>query len=223
MPVRVVKIGGSLLRWPPLTHAFPEWLRQQRAVPTLVVVGGGISVERLRRTRRLGPITAHWQAIEHMDANARRLATCLALPTWEVGLKELKSALRRPPATATTWLIASTRRILPQLDVEPRVARLPCSWHVTSDSIAAQLGRVLRCSDLAILKSCDIPASWDLSQLVEAGIVDGHFPLAAQGLPLRLVNLRHQARAIAAAEVPEPATTGSRRDALSSRDPRGTG
>lgn len=196
MPTRVVKLGGSLLPWRPAARAFHHWLGTQPAMHSLVLVGGGTQVERLRSTPRLAPITAHWRAIECMAENSTTFAARAELPTWNAGLVELIADLRTTGTTKpSTWIVASVRHIVQQLGEWPGLAPLPCGWDVTSDSIAAQLGNALDCREVVLLKSCDVPADLDLGQYAQAGIVDPHFPVAAGKVPVRMVNLRRHGSA----------------------------
>ncbi len=191
VPLRVVKLGGSLLSWKRVARVFHAWLDQQPRMRTLVVVGGGPPVQRLRQMARLGPVTAHWLAIECMDDNVRKFAARAQLPLWESDLMELIAMLQTSSSPSPlTWIVASVRRMQQQLDAWPGLARLPRSWDVTSDSIAAQLGTAVGCRELALLKSCEVPVDLDCEILMAAGIVDGYFPRAAENLAVRLVNLR---------------------------------
>jgi hypothetical protein len=72
---------------------------------------------------------------------------------------------------------------------EYRSGRLPHSWAVTSDSVAARAARLVR-ARLVLLKSVTLPpgAGWD--EAAKRGWVDAHFPAAADGLAVEVVNLR---------------------------------
>jgi aspartokinase-like uncharacterized kinase len=67
-------------------------------------------------------------------------------------------------------------------------ASLPCSWEVTSDSIAAWLAIQLGTEELVLFKSVSAKAA-DLEELSANGVVDGYFPEAAAGLVVRIINL----------------------------------
>ncbi|NUQ61799.1 MAG: hypothetical protein HUU20_04880 [Pirellulales bacterium] len=74
----------------------------------------------------------------------------------------------------------------------PSGPRLPHTWDVTSDSIAAALAAALSARELVLLKSCARPEPWSsLREAAEAGYVDRFLPVAAAGLDrVRFVDLR---------------------------------
>ena len=62
MLTRVIKVGGSLLDWPPLPRAIGSWLATQPAALNVLICGGGPLAETIRRADRdfrLGDETAH--------------------------------------------------------------------------------------------------------------------------------------------------------------------
>jgi hypothetical protein len=95
--------------------------------------------------------------------------------------------------------IAAERRVDCVLDVEDFLrrreaqlpgCRLPCDWSCTSDAIAARVAEVLRADDLVLMKSAAYPRGASLATASAQGLIDGHFPTAAAGLPrVRWVNL----------------------------------
>ena len=69
-------------------------------------------------------------------------------------------------------------------------APLPCTWQVTSDSIAARVAARIGADELVLLKSTLPSAASDLEYWSRHGFVDGYFASAAAGLAVRAVNLR---------------------------------
>lgn len=185
--MRVVKLGGSLLDFPPLTAELTRWLSLQAPAATLIVVGGGALADTIReadRRQSLDPEQAHWLAIDAMSRNADWLAGRLPHAT-RVATIANAHALRKPAGLgildANAFLRAS----------EARPDRLPFDWSVTSDSLAARVAHVLGADELVLLKSRLPAQSGDLATAAEKCYVDAWFPRAAAGLPrVRCVNLR---------------------------------
>lgn len=177
-PHRVVKLGGSLLAWPPWPAAWRSWQRAQPPAVTLMVVGGGAAVDDIRRRQARGPLSdeqAHWLAIETMSANARQVSTELAAP--------LVTSCR-------DVLVEAGLSVLDPLQLLRHATELPRHWQFTSDSIAAWVAwQIPRPRELVLLKSCPAvgatPSQWSL-----AGQVDRCFPAYAKEFVVRWHNLR---------------------------------
>jgi aspartokinase-like uncharacterized kinase len=197
--VTVVKVGGSLYDLPdlgPRLHrwlalAFPRSSAGERADRRLVLVpGGGPLVDALRRLDHchgLGEETSHWLALRALTVNAHFLAALLpsACVIGETG--KLDHA----------W----DNDLLPVLDVhafarddEYRPGRLPHSWAVTSDALAARIAVVLQAAELILLKSTTIPPGMDWREAGRRGLVDAPFAEVLRDAPadlrVRAVNLR---------------------------------
>jgi len=180
--IRVVKLGGSLLGLGQLPDRIDTWLRDQPLAKTVIIVGGGPTVEMVRRwaARHQWPDRrSHWTAIRAMGNNTRRLADHWQLVT------DLEEAKQDSPSTVLLEVEATLRAM-----EENRQDPLPWSWDVTSDSIAARIARELGSSELVLLKSTT-PSSGDPQSLAREGIVDRYFPRVADSLETRVVNLRH--------------------------------
>lgn len=185
MPIRVIKLGGSLLDWPELPMRLRRWLAAQPPATNVHVVGGGPMVEGLRtidRAQRLSASASHWLAIEAMSLTARVLVELLP----EAVLVDSLAAI--DPAAIQRPLVLD---VLPILRAEQGSnAALPESWDVTSDSIAAHVANQLGASELVLVKSIDSPEPADAQSLSAAGYVDPYFPRAAGTLAIRCLNLR---------------------------------
>jgi aspartokinase-like uncharacterized kinase len=81
----------------------------------------------------------------------------------------------------TALFILEPEAVLQREASLPAASRLPASWDVTSDSIAAWIARQLGGAALVLLKSAEAP-SRVLATLAGAGYVDAYFPIAAHGL-----------------------------------------
>src|SRR5688500_7302297 len=78
LPLRVVKVGGSLLTWPELPQALRSWLAERPAGINVLICGGGALVDALRETDgtlHLSQRAMHRLAIDAMSITARLLAT----------------------------------------------------------------------------------------------------------------------------------------------------
>ncbi len=187
-PVRVVKVGGSLLRHQPeaaakemaaLPDVLPRWLARQSPAINVLIAGGGEFADVIRRadeTHGLGQEAAHWLCVDAMSVTARLLGAIVnARVVTEA--KELPSVV---PSICVFDPGPFLREMEPLLFSTP----LPHTWDVTSDSIAARVALSIHADEFVLLKSC-LPAS-NL-----ASYVDAYFPLAAAGMTeIRCVNLR---------------------------------
>jgi len=179
--LRVIKLGGSLLTCPRLAERLPEWLAQQAEAANVIVIGGGPLVDVLRRLDAARPIaeeTAHWLAIDAMSLSARLIADWFP----EFRLVERVQDIRRDDRARPY--------VLDVRELMRGQGRLPCTWEVTSDSIAAYAAVVLEAEELVLLKSAMPQGRCDFESLAAQGYVDAFFPRAAARIPLvRAVNL----------------------------------
>ena len=190
--LRIVKIGGSLLDYEDLPKAWENWLARQPGLPTVIVVGGGSLVDQVRSWNERYPLeeeTAHWMCVRAMAITAsllhQRLTGTSLVHEW-VDLKQ-QLAEESPFAPRIFSVESFLRSVEPGLTGAP----LPCSWDVTSDSIAARIAEVLAARELVLCKSIsqDAGASWH--EQAKAGHVDAHFPVIAEEIAtIRWLNLR---------------------------------
>jgi aspartokinase-like uncharacterized kinase len=171
----VVKVGGSLLASPDMADRLRLWLAAQPAGRRVLIAGGGAVVDALRELDRAHPLdeaAAHWMSVDLMSVTARVLGALVPEFPLVVDWKNLPGV---PAAGATTTAVFDAGRFLRA--IEPRAAgtKLPASWDVTSDSIAARLAVVAGAGRLVLLKSARPPAS-DWASLADRGYVDRFFP-----------------------------------------------
>lgn len=195
LPLRVVKVGGSLLNWLDLPAALRYWLAAEPPAINVLICGGGPFAEAVREADRafgLSERAAHWLAIDALHVTARLLAAMLPDVPLRDSYRQLTESLGDRTTVAT--IVFDVREFLRNQDQNAR-RPLPQDWTVTSDSIAARLATALKADELVLLKSADPPAD-DLGKLAAVGYVDEHFPHSAAGLlRLRFVNLRSTAGA----------------------------
>ena len=162
----VIKLGGSIAEAPVLRR-WLEFCAEQQATGIVIVPGGGCFAELVRqqqKRQRFNDEIAHAMAIKAMQQMAllfqglnKRLliADCL---------KDIQQALAKNATPVWSpdinWL---------------KQHKIPMSWDVTSDSLAAFLARELAATRLILVKSAELPAEGSITQLVNCGIVDKAF------------------------------------------------
>jgi 5-(aminomethyl)-3-furanmethanol phosphate kinase len=171
----VVKVGGSLFDHPKLGPGLRAFVESLEADVLLVPGGGPVAdaVRELDRTHALGEVAAHWLALRSLDVTAHLLRT-------------LTLALGSRLTVLDCFEFAK--------EDEKRQGKLPHTWSVTTDSIAARAAVVFRAERLVLLKSVDIPlgTAWEVG--AANGWVDAYFPQIAQTLncPVDTLNFRRQ-------------------------------
>ena len=211
----VIKLGGSLLDLPDLVQRFEAFRVAFVTGPVLLVVGGAESAELVRtfdRQFKLGEERGHWLAVRAMQFNAHVVAA--VLPGAVIVRDEMEAR--------AAWQRGQLAVVEPVAWLEKEEAAgfgVPHRWTFTSDSIAAHIATRIQAAKLILLKSAlPAPGRGDCGPSCAAGlgIVDADFPLAAKDVPaIELINLRHEALAIAApatatAAAPATATAGVR-------------
>ena len=188
-PLRVVKVGGSLLRGQPdakakenLSAALTKWLAKQSPAVNVLIAGGGELADVIRQadqTHGLGEEVAHWLCVDALTITARLLGIILKA--------KVIARTEEVPAVSPAICIFDPAPFL--RGVEPLVfskKSLPHTWAVSSDSIAARIAEFLAARELVLLKSW-LPAPGGSPE----DAVDGYFSTASADLDhVRLVNLR---------------------------------
>jgi 5-(aminomethyl)-3-furanmethanol phosphate kinase len=172
----VVKVGGSLFDMPDLCPRLIQFMCGLSCPELALVPGGGRIVDAIRqldRSHGLGEEASHWLALRALSLNAHFLADLLQ------GENAVVSAALKE------WPEHWQRGRIPILDACPFVLaddasadRLPHSWDVTSDSIAARVARVVGARRLVLLKSVGASDGASCVDLVRQGIVDRFFTQA---------------------------------------------
>jgi aspartokinase-like uncharacterized kinase len=184
-PLRVIKVGGSLLRNQPLApaqetvNALNTWLARQTPAVNVFVAGGGDIADVIRRAdadHNLGDETAHWLCVDALSITAQLLGAVLSLP--------VVARLAELPEDIPSSCVFDPAPFFHDCEFRLFADPLPHTWAVTSDSIAARIAEYLAASELVLLKSC-------LPGAATTGYLDDYFPAAAANLPaIRCVNLR---------------------------------
>jgi 5-(aminomethyl)-3-furanmethanol phosphate kinase len=205
VPLRIIKLGGSLLCLEDLRPRFDAWLETQPPARNLVVVGGGEAVEAIRELdviHRFPAHLTHWICVDLMSVNAALAGELLGIGTPISTELELNAFMSGSTAISSIACIQPTAYYTPSIAMQRR-CNLPESWLCTSDSIAAWLANSLAADQLVLLKSVDDQLESNVSLTAEAirnladlGTVDPIFPQASQGLPdVRVVSLRNAMQA----------------------------
>jgi aspartokinase-like uncharacterized kinase len=188
----MLKVGGSLLDWPELPVRLAALLAARRASHPderpVLIAGGGTTAELVRvldRVHHLGDAAAHELAIHALDFTARLLAALLPGGT----------PIDRLAATDSAWVNGRVPVLIPgpilrQIE-QNGPERLPPSWDVTSDTIAARIAAHLDVDHFILLKSASLPPGTRRDEAARMGWVDPMFPHAARALRrVAFLNLR---------------------------------
>ena len=191
IPIRVVKVGGSLFDLADLSDRLRRWLKQQSPAHHVLVAGGGALVEKVREWNKNEPIddvAAHWMCIDLMTVTAHLLHARLP----EVALVEDDLLLCQRVGFRDCTIFGPAAWMRHSESSLPGIT-LPANWEVSSDSIAARLAIVLHADEFVLLKSV-LPADEignDMNALVGAGYVDPMMAQFAKELPpVRIVDFR---------------------------------
>jgi aspartokinase-like uncharacterized kinase len=183
----VVKVGGSLFDLPALGPRLAGWLRRLGTRKVVVLAGGGAVADAIRQLdtwQALGEEPAHWLALAALHLTGRFLADLLPEGRFCASLKNCRQC----------WL----HEEIPVLDAyafaradEGQPGRLPHSWEVTSDSVAARVASVLGARQLVLLKSVTRTGYRDWTEAAQLRLVDPYFARAVSGSPhVRVINFR---------------------------------
>jgi hypothetical protein len=204
MPLVIYKLGGSLLTLNDLDRRLAFLFKQRlplppdpagsRSLDRAVLVGGGSVADLVRnwdRTQHLGGERSHDLAVAAMALNAQFVNAMMR----DSVLLAKRSSIRTACANGSIALL-DPRGMLDE--AEKRAGqRLPRSWDVTSDSIAAFLSISWRATALVLVKSSPRPAGQSATAAARRGLVDKYFPEVAGRVPVvAWANLRSKRLAI---------------------------
>ena len=193
VPLRIVKVGGSLFDREELPGRLRKWLARQEPALNVLIAGGGELTESIRRADGLyglGEATSHELCVGLLDVAARLLAALLP----EARFLEDWATLHALPARHEQGVVIfSTTRFLRESEAALPGDPLPHAWDVTTDSIAARIAELAGADELVLLKSASPPNFVELTELADRGYVDPYFPWAVKPLDeVRFVDLRSE-------------------------------
>ena len=198
MPLILYKLGGSLLTLPDLDSRLMVLFRQplpaplavtaSRPVARALLVGGGPTADVVRewdRRHRLGDQRSHDLAVAAMGLNARFVKSLLPAAEWATK----RNSIGRPRAGGRVAVL-DPQAVFDEAERQAAV-RLPRSWDVTSDSLAAFLAIEWGARAIVLVKSTPRPGRKNVLEAARRGLVDKHFPELAPRIPvIAWVNLR---------------------------------
>jgi aspartokinase-like uncharacterized kinase len=191
-PLRVIKLGGSLLDWPELPAALRRWRQLQPPMRDLLIVGGGAWADLVRDAfdrYRLDEESCHWLCLRLMSVTARLAASLF--PEAALGGTSLCEVIASRGAAPHSLVIVDMLPLLEEAERREGRPAVPHTWDATSDSIAAWLAMHTRAFELVLLKSQLPPPNSDCRAAAACRYVDRFFPHAAASLKqVRCVNLR---------------------------------
>ena len=186
VPLRVIKLGGSLLELPDLAERFGRWRSSQAPACDVVIVGGGQLVDSLRVRQPqcgLDDESMHWLAIDVMSQNAAIVAGLFSGARLTGDLESVRRNRRGEELVVFD--------VAPFMRSDRGAGALPCGWDVTSDSIAARVAITARADELVLLKSAPPEPERTLAELSSCGYVDAQFAKASADIQsVRFVGLR---------------------------------
>jgi aspartokinase-like uncharacterized kinase len=193
--VTVIKVGGSLFDWPELPRRLTEMIDARQAADReerlVLIAGGGPAADVVRALDRIHGLderSAHRLALYAMDLTAIILAE---LVPGTVPVQSLDSL--RAVCTDGSIPVLAPRLILDDFERSGR-DRLPASWDVTSDTIAAWMALHIGADRLILLKSAPLPLGTTRLDAARLELVDPMLPIVAEPLPrVEYLNLREQA------------------------------
>jgi aspartokinase-like uncharacterized kinase len=196
-PSVVVKVGGSLYDLPDLATRLRRFLDTLPVSEVLLVPGGGATAEVVRaldQRHQLGEEKAHWLALRALTFNAHFLMELLP----DAAIVHAAAQFRPRPNNGPAILDALGFLRWDE-DAHP-AHRLPHSWDVTSDAVAARVAVWAGAGRLILLKSTTIPPDIDWAEAARRGYVDPVLPdvldRAQRPLTVEAVNLRRWERSV---------------------------
>ena len=188
LPIRIVKVGGSLICRDDLPRRLSRWLEDQSPACNIVLFGGGPLVNAMRQVDLCHAFDSqwmHWSCVDLLEKTYEMGTQWF--PAWQVIGSQADFRQWRPSRTsnfATYWLINPTsfyHRVQP--------AELPADWRTTSDAIAALLGHLVEAKEVVLIKSCEIPPEATSEELVRQEIIDEAFVTTIGDRSFRLESL----------------------------------
>lgn len=168
----MIKVGGSLLALPDLSHRMHRLMQLFGDAKTLFIIGGGTAADEIRRLDERGkiaPVNAHWDAIAAMTYNSKLLSRVFGFLPVVASKHEAQTGWKSHAAVILdcfAYLRCGEGTFCRQL---------PESWDVTSDSIAASVTLDWPGQQILFCKSCE-SVSLRLLDICDSGQLDAYMP-----------------------------------------------
>ncbi|MDO9424885.1 MAG: uridylate kinase [Methylobacter sp.] len=181
----IIKLGGSLSRSDVLMNCLNAVEKNYQGRAVVIVPGGGAFADQVRLAQQ------QWQ----FDDNTAHHMALLAMQQMALmfnGLKPNFSVIENIAAIQDPQNRNKTVIWSPDIS-ELDNAGIPASWDISSDSLAAWLGRTLSATELILIKSAAIDTELSLQQLAEQHIVDKAFCdfVATAAFKTRIINAQN--------------------------------
>lgn len=165
-PLCVVKLGGSLASSPEL-KSWLEVIAQNGAGHTVIVPGGGPFADAVREAQQHQPFD---------DAAAHRMAL-LAMEQYGVMLAALQPELMTANSVEGMEALLSANKVAVWMPSAMALActDLPCTWELTSDSLAAWLAAEIGAEMLVLVKSVQMERQISIEEMQDRSWVDPLF------------------------------------------------
>ena len=188
-PIRIIKLGGSLMDKTGMPAELHAWLARQQPAGNIIIAGGGRMTDEVREWDRrhvLGEVAAHWLCVRVMSITARASAAMLGdVPLADSLVEAMGCAAQR------ALCVLDVARFLRNDEPQRGGTRIAHDWSVSSDSIAARVAGVLSANELVLLKSTSPPEELSIGSVARCGYIDGFLPRLAEELAaVRCVNAR---------------------------------
>jgi aspartokinase-like uncharacterized kinase len=174
-PALVLKLGGSLTETRRLTAIADIVARA--SYPTVIVPGGGILADSVRSAQR---------ELQVSDSLAHRLALLsLNQMAFVISARHPRFELAASLRDIADILVEGAIPVWLPFELQASDDTLPADWTTTSDALAARLAERMGCGQVALVKSCPIPADATLAWATTEGVTDPMFQAVVQRAGLR--------------------------------------
>ncbi len=183
-PLRVIKLGGSLLKSGYLRDCLARIEQAYQGSRLVIVPGGGVFADQVRMVQQdwhFDDSTAHEMALLAMQQMALLFKS--VQPSFVIA--DTVSAILKPSVLNKVVIWSPCINELNQSGV-------PASWDISSDSLAVWLAAQLSADELILVKSVEIDPLLSVAQLSERHIVDKAFSasVAAHWFPISIIHAR---------------------------------